>query len=173
MVSSDGLVYSKPRYVDGKLGSKRLVSGRILRQFYSVDGYKKVELNGIGYPVHRLVALAFIENERQAPEVNHKDRCRDNNSVDNLEWVTLQENQSDSWSKGRVGNMKGRFGFLHNKSNPIVQIKDGERVGIFGSIKEAARELGVADCVIGQAIKRNAPISKKSHKLYGFYFEKI
>ena len=42
--------------------------------------------------VHRCVANAFIKNEENKPEVNHKDKNGHNNYVDNLEWVTSSEN---------------------------------------------------------------------------------
>jgi hypothetical protein len=173
MVSNMGRVRSLDRYVDGKLGSKRFHKGRIIKPFKSSDGYYQVDLNEVTHRVHRLVAKHFISNELGKKEVNHKDRCRTNNCVDNLEWVTLQENQEHSWDNGRVGNMNGRFGFDHNKSHPVIAYVDGIMVDIYGSIKEAGRELGVSDTVIGQSIKRNMPISKKSHKLCGYSFEKI
>ncbi len=74
------------------------VRGRkgILKPYLNYNGYEKVELwNGdIGrkFRVHRLVAMAFIPNPNELPQVNHKDGNRTNNSVTNLEWVTNAEN---------------------------------------------------------------------------------
>jgi len=45
--------------------------------------------------VHRLVAETFIENPSDLPEVDHKDRDKSNNCVDNLRWVTRQENMEN------------------------------------------------------------------------------
>lgn len=50
--------------------------------------------------VHRMVALAFIPNPDDLPEVNHKDGDGLNNCVDNLEWVTRQENMKQAWETG-------------------------------------------------------------------------
>ena len=61
-------------------------------------GYLKVKLikNGTGkYAyVHRLVALAFIDNPNHYTEVNHKDENPKNNTVENLEWCTRSYNMS-------------------------------------------------------------------------------
>lgn len=70
-------------------------TGRMLK-LNKKGGYIYTGLSAISQkksiPVHRLVALAFIENPENKPQVNHKDKNRSNNSVANLEWTTALEN---------------------------------------------------------------------------------
>jgi NUMOD4 motif/HNH endonuclease len=69
-------------------------TGRILK--YTIKGgYKSVGLMGFtskSKAIHRLVAIAFLENPENKPHVNHKDKDRGNNNINNLEWVTAAEN---------------------------------------------------------------------------------
>lgn len=55
------------------------------------DGYRRVRIRGASYAVHRLVAETFIPNPEGKPTVDHADRDRSNNTVDNLRWATLHE----------------------------------------------------------------------------------
>ena len=65
----------------------------VIRPSISKKGYLQVCLtNKNTYNVHRLVALTFIENEKNKPEVNHIDGNKLNNHISNLEWNTTQEN---------------------------------------------------------------------------------
>ena len=62
-------------------------------------GYEQVNLIAINGKwkkelVHRLVALAFVENPEGKPEVNHINHIRDDNRAENLEWVTKSENNT-------------------------------------------------------------------------------
>ena len=75
-----------------------------LKEKYKSDGYHRVTLvnNGIKYTclVHRLVAIAFIPNLDNKPQVNHIDGNKGNNCIDNLEWVNQSENNIHSYSHG-------------------------------------------------------------------------
>ena len=67
---------------------KRILSGSLHK-----DGYIFVTLYGKQTPLHRIIASVFIENPDSKKEVNHKDGNKQNNFVENLEWVTRSENQ--------------------------------------------------------------------------------
>jgi len=60
------------------------------------NGYLYVTLNkgntSKNFYVHRLVAMAFLDNPDGLEQVDHKDHDRANNAVSNLEWVTAKEN---------------------------------------------------------------------------------
>lgn len=61
-------------------------AGYLTVTLHDWNGYAKT------YWVSRLVAIAFIPNPDNKPQVGHKDESKTNNHVDNLEWVTSKEN---------------------------------------------------------------------------------
>ena len=75
---------------------KNIKTNRILKCRITYDNYLRTNLNRYAcsktYKVHRLVAEAFISNPNNKPTVNHKDGNKLNNSIDNLEWMTYEEN---------------------------------------------------------------------------------
>ena len=73
-------------------------SNKILKQATNNAGYKLVCLSEgnkkhTSY-IHRLVAEVFIptDHNKNVAQVNHKDKNRKNNIVDNLEWTSPLEN---------------------------------------------------------------------------------
>lgn len=108
-VSNLGRIKSKCRYT--KVGIKN--QDKCYRKEYIVDGfinkkgYKQVTLyDDNGKPktmrVHKLVALAFIKNEDNLPQINHKDGNKQNNCVDNLEWISNYDNIQHAIKNGLV-----------------------------------------------------------------------
>ena len=87
-------------YAVNKKGEvKDLRSKKLLKQYPNPynGNYKGVNLineNGdCKKAVHRLVGLTFIPNPDNLPEIDHIDRDRHNNNVDNLRWVSRSDNQ--------------------------------------------------------------------------------
>ena len=71
-------------------------TGRVLKPEYSNKGYACVHLRKDGktkkHRLHRLIALTFIPNPSNLPEVNHKDENKANNMISNLEWCDRKYN---------------------------------------------------------------------------------
>jgi NUMOD4 motif/HNH endonuclease len=131
---------------NGKLYS-RLVKEKIIGQVINSDGYCVVSLsiNGIKYKkyVHRIIATEFIENPEKKDQVNHKDGVKNNNNLDNLEWVNNSENLIHSYRKlnRKISKAQlGKWGKLHHASKkvycPTLDIS-------FESTHHASRELGI------------------------------
>lgn len=68
----------------------------VRKHHYNHDGYPvvsiKTEKGWRSVSVARLIAIAFISNENNLPEVDHIDFNRKNFSVDNLRWISHKEN---------------------------------------------------------------------------------
>lgn len=64
--------------------------------------YLRIKLHKKNYRVHRLVGLYFIPNPDNKPEINHIDGNKQNNHIDNLEWVTVEENNRHALECGLI-----------------------------------------------------------------------
>lgn len=99
-VSNLGRVKSLERTIiqNYKCGKKlkRLKKSVVLKQQRCTNGYLFVNLSKKNKRsiklIHRLVAIHFIDNLENKPEVNHKDLNKKNNNFLNLEWCTPKEN---------------------------------------------------------------------------------
>jgi hypothetical protein len=115
-----------------------------------------VNLSSKGYPVvalcrkpekpkscrvHRLVALAFIQNPDALPEVNHKDSDKANNHVSNLEWVTSQQNMQHSIAAGRQTGITNPNKAYRFSPEDVALIRSRYDAG--DRVRDIARDLGV------------------------------
>lgn len=78
---------------------------KIKNIFTAKNGYKYTTLyknntGTIGY-LHRLMAIVFIPNPNNYPEVNHIDFDKSNNSLKNLEWCSHRYNMKHAWINNR------------------------------------------------------------------------
>ena len=96
------------------------------------------------YSIHRLVAEAFIENPNNFPQVNHIDGNKQNNYVENLEWVTQSENMIHAYSTGLIKNT-----YRNNKGtrNPRCILSD--------DIVSEIRKIGKNDTYLNISKKYN------------------
>lgn len=109
------------------------------------NGKRKLEL------IHRLVAINFIPNPDNLPQVNHKDENPANNKIDNLEWCSAKYNIN-------YGNRLKRCAETLKKSQgykDVLQIKidTNEIVGVYPSQMEAQRRTGIPQANIGKVLR--------------------
>lgn len=109
-------------------------------------GYLKVHLcdknkNQKHLFVHRLVALAFIDNPNNYPNIDHIDTNPLNNCVENLRWSTQLMNMQNELTRKHLSESSK---VVHEKRKswnckPIVQLKNGILISTYSSIQEAAK----------------------------------
>lgn len=107
-------------------------------------GYLRVKLYKNAQPkmylIHRLVASAFIPNDQDKEQVNHKDGNKSNNNVSNLEWVTQSENQIHAYVNGLNSPEHAN---MVTRKRIEQKTMDGSILKTWDSISEASRATGI------------------------------
>lgn len=88
----------------GRIRSLLRGEPRILKTQVDNKGYHRIRVTlnqkKVSYKVHREVAKAFINNPSNLPQVNHIDGNKNNNSADNLEWISNKDNAIHAIANG-------------------------------------------------------------------------
>ena len=132
IVSKDGVVFN-------------LKTVKLIKLCTNGDGYYQFHMyNNHGkrknVRLHRILALAFIDNEYNKPCVDHIDNIRTNNNLTNLRWCTKKENSRNrSLNKRSTTNVKGvSFHKASQKYRAYIKFGDKEiHLGTFNTLEEA------------------------------------
>lgn len=118
------------------------------------DGKKKP------FYVHRLVAQEFIPNPDNLPEVNHKDECKTNNVVENLEWCSSRYNMNFGTARERTS--------LKQQKKVYQYTKNDELVAVFNGVNQC-KELGFEPSCISQCCNG----IRRTHKGYKWSYNPL
>ena len=146
-------VYRVTKYVTGRTRTEK---ERVLKQEVNLHGYCTLRLcKNSEYKrffIHRLIANAFIPNPKNKSSINHINSIRDDNEIDNLEWVTHSENCIHGH---KYGNMKNSSK-VHcgNVGKSVFQIsRDGAVIRKYNTMTDASVSTGTLRTNIGLACR--------------------
>ena len=148
LASEDGRIYST-------------LINKYLKPYKDKKGYMVVHLKDGIKKVHRLIAMTFLDNPDNLPQVNHRDENKENNRVENLEWCDNKYNSNygtkgERLSKALINN--------DERSKKVLQYtRDGKLVKEWPSVMEAERN-GYIHCHIVRCC--NNVKGFKTHKGY-------
>lgn len=122
-------------------------AGHPLATYTTKRGYVTTTLGyGNSVKVHRVVAMAWIPNPNEYPQVNHIDGNKSNNAASNLEWATDSQNIAHAFANG-----------LHpNPEKPVAGVCMETGAGIWAKSQHAVGHFGfqyrrVNDCLRGRS----------------------
>lgn len=139
---------------------EKILKGMIDKDGYAIvklrtkDGKSKLE------KVHRLVAIAFIPNPENKPQVNHKDENKQNNHVENLEWCDAKYNNNYG------SHLKNQSAVQTNNSKKSIKVVCVETGIIYPSMKEAQRQTGIFDSSISKVCRHQQETARGYHWEY-------
>lgn len=154
--SNKGKIKSLSRIVKHNLGGDKLLKEKILVGYVNRYGYRRIELskNGISkqYSEHRLVALTFLGESDLT--VNHIDGDKLNNNIENLEYLSREDNIRHAVSIGLISNNSN----IH-KEEIIEDYRNGYR------LRELESKYKTSHHDIRRVLKENSiPIESKGHR---------
>lgn len=170
-VSRNGVIRRLQSTLPHAVNGTQTVGEMIIKPVEDKYGYLYVSITNFNtgkccrVAVHRIVAQTFIPNPEDKPTVNHINGNKKDNSVGNLEWATVLEQNHHAIRTGlRDGNMNSaRTASIKSISKPVLCVETGE---IFSSCSEAERKLNLGSSMVHYSIRRGV-------KAHGYTFEYV
>lgn len=169
-VDNEGNIYSVDRvYARSDTGTLCKVKGKILKFQEDNCGYLRLRTKDksgkkVSLKVHRVVAEAFIPNPTRLPQVNHKDGNKQNNNVENLEWVDNKTNQIHALANGLKDMPSGRRATRLSFTIFAITLDTNEIVAIMNG-NEEMRDYGFDYRLVSAVVKGK----RHSHRNCIFY----
>jgi hypothetical protein len=138
----------------GRVKSFKGRKDRILKSWSFSDGYSQVTLCNRGFntgkSIHRLVAEAFIPNPENKPQVNHINGIKTDNRVENLEWVTPEENMIHAYLAGLIKEGSKHYNSKLNDEQ-VSKMRNLYRTGNY-SQRDLAKKFGTTQANVSNVI---------------------
>ena len=173
-VSNLGRIKGLSRKIICKGGWEYPIKERIMKP-YMRGRYLCVKFSAKTYSVHHLVALAFIPNPENKPEIDHINCNRFDNRIENLRWVTRLENvnnpltlkhRRENAKRGEYAYRYGKVGKENGKSKAVQQFDlKGKFVAEFESTRLAGKFTGIC-------YRSISGVANGEHKTAGGYIWK-
>lgn len=163
----------KTNYIVSRYGNIFNTSKKHLMSYHhNTSGYPTVKISNIpkegggekslNMLVHRIIAQAFIPNPENKPDINHIDGNKDNYSIDNLEWVTVSENNKHARDTGLV---KIKYDDEHHMSKLSSSVVESIIIKYLNGIEpsDISKELNIGKPTISAILRgiRYKRIGKK------------
>lgn len=146
-VSNLGRVKSLPKRKGKGIGYATGES--ILHHSINTRGYCNIVLCKNGktktFLLHKLVAMHFIPNPYNLPQVNHLNECKTDNSATNLEWCTQRYNNTYG---SRIQKTVSKL------NRTLVVYQNGEPIGVFEGRKAVADALGITTTSVSSLLHK-------------------
>ena len=132
----------------------------------TINGYFCIKIRGGTKRVHRMVAEAFnIPRAEDATVINHIDHNKRNNSLENLEWVTQQENMTQYFNhciNTKRAVTPQRLGFFNEETGDVI---------LFRSYTEAKKHFGVSLATLWGGVQDCW--NSETRKFHGYVVRKL
>ena len=178
-VYKNGRVFTLPFSYTDTMGRIREFSEKECVPSKTKDGYFELNLGGRNsekWLLHRLVAYVWLDNPNNFKTVDHKDGNKANNCVENLEWVTLEENIKREWDNFEGFDLQRNYKSwkISSKLNPTDRLKIKDLYSKGFSQKQLSEMFNIGQAQVS-VIVRDVNSTSENRELFEhcWYWEQV